>query len=108
MTVITLNFILVLIVLQQNFKRLTRGVYEKCCPSIEKNIRIKGECNKWYNTETNKAKRNMRHAEKKHRQDKTNEQKYNEFRRLRELKCDQNTQTKALYYKKKLIDCGND
>ena len=32
------------------FKRLTRDVYEKCCPSVEKNILIKGECNKWYKT----------------------------------------------------------
>ena len=37
--------------------------------------RIKGEYNKWYNTEIKTAKRNMRHAEKKFRQDKANELK---------------------------------
>ena len=47
------------------FKRLTQDVYEKRCPSIEKNILIKGECTKWYNTEIKVAKRNTRHAEKK-------------------------------------------
>ena len=52
-----------------NFKRLTRDEYEKCCPSIEKNILNKGECNKWYNTEIIIAKRNMSHAEIKYRQD---------------------------------------
>ena len=51
-----------------NFRRLSRDVYDKCCPSIKKNVFIKGECNKWYNTEIKIAKRNMRHAEKKYRQ----------------------------------------
>ena len=60
-------------------------MYEKCCPSIEKNILIKGECNKSYNAEIKMAKRNMRHAEKKYKQKKTNELKHNEFRRLRPL-----------------------
>ena len=50
----------------------------------------------------------MRHAEKKYRQDKTNEIKHNEFLRLRQLKCELVTRTKALYYKKKLKECGND
>ena len=75
-----------LIVLQKKFKQLSRDVYEKCCPSIEKNILIKGECSKWYNTEIKMAKRNMRRAEKKYRQEKTNELKHNEFRRVRQLK----------------------
>ena len=48
------------------FKRLTRDVYEKCCPSIEKNIIIKGESIKWYNTEIKIAKRNMRYAQSKY------------------------------------------
>ena len=48
----------------------------------------------------------MRHAEKKYRQDKTNELKRNEFRRLRHLKCELVTRTKALYYNK-LNECGN-
>ena len=56
-----------------NFKRLRRDVYEKCCPSIEKYILIKGECNKWYNIEIKIARRNTRHAENKYRQDKANE-----------------------------------
>ena len=46
------------------FTRLSRDVYKKCCPSIEKNILIKGECNKWYNTKIKIAigmqKRNIR------------------------------------------------
>ena len=62
------------------FKQLTRDVYEKCCLSIEKNILMKRECNKCHNTEIKIAKRNMRHAEKKRRQYKTNELKHNEFR----------------------------
>ena len=91
-----------------NFKRLSRDVYEKCCPSIENNILIKGKCNNWYNTEIKIAKRKMRHAEKKYRQDKTNELKHNEFRRQRQLKCEIVTRTKASYYKKKLKECGKD
>ena len=46
------------------FKRLTRDLCEKSCPSIEKNILIKDKCNKWCNTGIKIAKRNMRHAEK--------------------------------------------
>ena len=70
------------------FKRLTPDVYEKFCPSIEKNILIRGKCKKWYNTEIKIGKRNMRHAEKKYGLDKTNELKHNEFRRQRQLKSE--------------------
>ena len=54
MTVITLNFIPVL------FKRLIQDVYEFYCPSVEKNVLIKSEFNKWFNTEVKVAKRNKR------------------------------------------------
>ena len=64
------------------FKRLTRAESENFCLSIEKNILIKGKCDKWYSTEIKIAKRDMRHAEKKYRHDKTNELRHNEFRRL--------------------------
>ena len=50
----------------------------------------------------------MRYAEKKYRQDKTNEIKHNEFRRLRQFKCELVTRTKAFYYMKKLNECGKD
>ena len=50
----------------------------------------------------------MRHAKKKYRQDKTEENKHNEFRRLRQLKCELLIRIKALYYKKKLNEGGND
>ena len=50
----------------------------------------------------------MRLAEKKYRQDKINELKHNEFQRLRQLKCELVTRTKALYNKKKLNQSGND
>ena len=49
----------------------------------------------------------MRHAEKKYRPDKTNEPIHNDFRQIRQLKCELGTRTKALYYKKKLIERGN-
>ena len=49
----------------------------------------------------------MRHA-KKYRHDKTNEIKHNEFRRLHHLKCELVTRTKAIYYKRRLNECGND
>ena len=52
------------------------------------------------------AKCNIRHAEKKHRQDEANEVKHNEFRRLYQLKCELVTRTTSLYYKKKLNECG--
>ena len=42
----------------QQFKMLTREVYESCCPLIEKNVLVKGESNKWYNSEIKTAKRN--------------------------------------------------
>ena len=50
----------------------------------------------------------MRHAEKKRRQDITNELKHSDFLRLRKIKCELVTRTKALYYKKKLNMCRND
>ena len=62
------------------FKGLTQDVFEKCCPSIEKNILMKGECDKWYNTESKIPERNMRHTKNNHGQNKTNEMKHNEFR----------------------------
>ena len=77
-------------------------MFEKCCPSIENNILIKGECDKWYNRENKTAKRNMRHAENKYGKEKANELKHNDFRRLRQFKCELVTRTKELYYMKKL------
>ena len=50
----------------------------------------------------------MRHAGRKYRQDETSGLKYNEFRRLWQLKSELDTRTKALSYKKKLYECGND
>ena len=70
-----------------NFKRISRDVYEKCCLLIQKKKSLtKGEYNKWYNTEIKIAKREMRYAVKKYMQDKTNEPKHKEFRRLRHFK----------------------
>ena len=90
-----------------NFNQPTRDVYEKCCPTFKKSILIKGKCNKRYNTESKIAKRNIRRAEKKYRQVKTNKFKHNELPRLRQLKCESVTRTKSLYYMKKLNECGN-
>ena len=87
-------------------KQLTRDVFEKCCSSNVKKILIRGKGNKWYHTEIKIAKRNMKHAEKKSRQDKTIKLKHNEFRWLRQLKYELVTRTKILYYKKKLKKCG--
>ena len=50
----------------------------------------------------------MMHAEKNFRQHKTVELKHNEFQRLRQIKYELVTGTKALYYKKKSNQCGND
>ena len=66
------------------------------------------ECNKWYNTEVIIVKRKTRHVKKKYGQDKTNELKHNEFRRLRQLKCEIVTRAIALCYKKKLNECVKD
>ena len=81
-----------------NFKRLSRDVYGKCFTPIEKNILMKGECNKWYNTKIKITKRNMRNTENKYWQDKTNELKNNEFRRIHQLICELVARTKTLYY----------
>ena len=83
-------------------------MYEKRSPSIEKNIPIKSKCNKLYNTEIKIAMPYMRNVEKKHRRDKTNQLKHNDFRPLRQLKSELVTRTKALYYKKKLNESGSD
>ena len=76
------------ICVKRKFKLLTQDAYENCCSPIEKKIRINFEGNECHNTEIEVAKRNMRHAEKKYSQDKANELKHDEFRRLRRLKCD--------------------
>ena len=55
-------------------------------------------------TEIKIALRNMRHAQKIYRQDKTYKLKHNESPRLRGLVI----RTNVLYYKKKLNECGND
>ena len=59
-------------------------------------------------TEIQIAKRNKRHAGKKRMQDITNELKHYDFLRLRKIKCEIVTRSKALYYKKKLNKCRND
>ena len=88
------------------FRKLTQEVYERCCPVVEKNIPVKGSCNKWYNTEIKVAKRNLRRAEKKYRRNK-NEENHTEFKRLRQIKCNLVTSAKRLYYRSKLSNCGN-
>ena len=50
----------------------------------------------------------MRYAENKYRQDKTYELKHDEFRRLRQLKCEIVTRNKTSYYRKKLNESGKD
>jgi len=55
------------------FRKIPQEVYERCCPVVEKNIPVKGSCNKWYNTEIKRAKRNLRRAEKKYRRNKNEE-----------------------------------
>ena len=90
----------------QYFRVLTKEVYENCCPLIEKNISVKGDSNKWYNTEIKVAKRNCRRAERKYRRNK-NEANHNEFKRLSKIKCNLVTHTKGLYYNSKIKECGN-
>ena len=107
MTVNTLKFIPVLISLKQISRILLKTYMKNCYPWFEKNILIKGECNKWYNSEIKLARHNTRHAENKRRQDKANEQKHNEFQRFIQMKCELDTSKKALNYKK-LKNCGSD
>ena len=66
-------------------KQLTRQVYEKCCHQLRRIYLSK--VNVINGTEQKLAKRNMRHAEKKYRLDKTNKLEHNEFRQLLQLKC---------------------
>ena len=67
MTVIRLNFIPVLIVLQQNSSDLLEACMKNAALQIKRTSL--SEVNVLNNTEINIAKRNMRHAEKKQRQD---------------------------------------
>ena len=64
------------------FNQFTQDVFKRCCPLIEKNFLNKSGCNKWYNSKSNIAKRNMRHAEKRYRQETNNEQKHSELRHI--------------------------
>ena len=83
-------------------------MFETCSLSIEKKVLIEAECIKWYSAEIKTAKRIMRHVENKYNQDKTNELKHIEHRRLRQFECESVTRSIALYNKNKVNECEND
>ena len=89
------------------YKRATSEYFERSAPLIEKNISICDSNNRWYNTDIKTAKRTMRKAEKLFLKYKTDFYK-DEFKRLRQIKCDLVTNSKKSFYKTKIEGCGND
>ena len=91
----------------QQYKQETRNFFEASAPLITKVLKIRDENSVWYNSEIRRAKRNMRKAEKKYRRLKTLESR-DEYRTLRQLKCNTVKRVKTEFYSSKIKDCGND
>ena len=93
--------------LVNTYKNETVKFFHTHAPLIEKNIKIKDSNRTWYNSEISLMKKKVRKAEKNFKKFKTDLYR-EEFKRLKQIKCDLVTNTKSSYYKKKINDCGSD
>ena len=88
-------------------RNISRRVFDETCPLVEKKIRLQDESLKWFNSEVREAKKQMRKAEKKYKTHKT-EQYQNEFKRLRQIKCNKVRNAKSKHYVEKIGKCSSD
>ena len=88
------------------FRAVTSSVFEECCPYISKTVQIVDKSKSWYNSDVRSANKNLRKAEKKYRNN-SNSENLNEFKRLRNIKCNVITVAKREFLHKSISECGN-
>ena len=89
------------------YKNEAGTFFENNAPVTTKTVKVKDSNNLWYNFEIKNSKKAMRKAEKKYLRQ-NNDYNRNEFRRLRQLKCDTVKKVKSSYYNEKIKQCEDD
>ena len=89
------------------FRSCCQRVYNEACPIITKTKRVRDEGCGFYNPEIHEAKKNMRRTEKLYIRSKS-EYHFNEFKRLRHIKCKLVTKHKKIYCTDKITSCSSD
>ena len=93
--------------LTQNFRFTAEGVYDKWAPTVQKEIRIEDTSKGWFCQDVQRAKTNLRKAEKKMKQNPTDETKLN-YKRLRKIKEDTIQKSKENYFRSKIENSSSD
>ena len=89
----------------KQFRDISRHVYEKSCPLVKKNIRVTDSSKNWYNSDVAAAKRLMRKAEKKYKQNRSEANLAN-YRNSKNEKCRIVKLSKRAYITAKIENCG--
>lgn len=93
--------------IMKKYRNCAQSFYDENAPLIRKVIKINDRTEPWYNSDIISAKREMRKMEKKfiaHKSDYYRE----EFKRLRQVKCNLVTSSKISYYRNKIDLCKSD
>ena len=92
--------------LTQNFRSTAECVYNEMAPISTKKIKIEDVSKGWFNQEVQKAKANLRKAEKKMKQNTTEETKL-DYKRLRKIKEETIQKSKENYFQSKIENCSS-
>ena len=88
------------------FRLITGKVFDECCPYVTKTIQVVDKSKNWYSAEVRNANKNLRKAEKKYRTRSTIDN-LNDFKRLRNIKCQTIALAKRDYLHKSISECSN-
>ena len=88
------------------YKRTTTKYFYDHAPLVEKAIKVCDSNNLWYSPEIKNAKRLLRKSEKLFKKYKTDYYQ-DEYKRLRQAKCNLVLRAKISYYKEKINQCGD-
>ena len=93
--------------LVSKYRVITSDYFSQKAPLIEKNIRVCDSYNTWYNADIKQAKRRLRKAEKLFKKHKSDFHR-DEFKKLRQLKCELVYRAKVSFYGSKVDKFKND
>ena len=85
----------------------TTSYFDSHVPVIEKKVRILNKNDSWYDSEVRQKKRELRRAEKKVHVNRT-DYYINEYKRMRQEKCNLVVKKKKFFYKEKINECISD
>ena len=89
------------------FRFAAEAVYDECAPFVHKEIRIQDTSKGWFSQEVQRSKANLRKAEKKMKQNTTEETILN-YKRLRKIKEDTIQKSKENYFRSKIENSSSD